>query len=397
MNKTKLSLAIGASVLLSACSSSDSDNTVAPVVCDECAVIASNVFGDGQSSGIDFIATEAPFGKQLEYAEQDLSDIRVATNGEHFYRIGRFNQDNITKYSFAEPETPIWQFSTGSFSNPYDMVFVSETKAYVLRWGTSEIWTVDPSVTSNLDEALFHPGTSDIDLSAYIADTDTDSGANAASAVLVGDTLFVVLESLSSGFVPETGYLVAIDTTTDEEIDINGAADGKGFALTVRNAGDIDILGDNIFVTGKGRYASSFSGTPRELTGGIEKIDISDLNSVSSELLIDDDDVGVQTISSAVVDGDSGYFVAYNAYQDNDLVKFDPSTADSTGAVVTGYDGVDLRFVSVGPNGNLWVGVGDAENPRIDVLNPFNDSLIESISLTRNPASIKFSDNEIIE
>lgn len=391
MDNVKFGLTLAASITLVGCGSSN--NSVAPVDCTDCAVITSAVFGAGGSSGIDFVETSAPFDTQLEYAEQDLTDIRVATNGEYFYRIGRFNQDNITKYSFAEPATPVWEFSMGSFANPYDMIFESDTKAYVLRWNEAEIWTVDPSVTSNLDEALFHPGTSDIDLSAYIADPDNDTGANAAAGVIVNDVLYVVLESLDSSYAPETGYLVAIDTTTDTEIDINGAADGKGFALSVLNAGDIDIQGTDIFITGKGRYASFDGSRPVELTGGIEKIDISDLNNVTSTLLVDDNDVGVQLISSAIADANTGYTVAYNAYQDNDLVKFDPSVVDSAGATVTGYEGLDITFLSIGPNGNLWVGIGDATDPRIDVLDPATDTLVESIALTRNPTSIKFANN----
>jgi hypothetical protein len=392
MNHTKLSLALAATITLAGCSSSSND-TVAPVDCTDCAVISSAITGSGGSSGVDFIDTNAPFDSQLEYAEQDLSDIRVATHGEYFYRIGRYQQDNITKYAFSAPATPIWQFSMGSFANPYDMIFASDTKAYVLVWGQTNIWTVDPSVTSNLDEALFHPESSDIDLSAYIVDTENDTGSNAAAGVIVDDILYVVLESLDTGYAPETGYLIAIDTNTDLEIDLNGAADGKGFALSVLNAGDIDVQGTDIYITGKGRYESWDGSRPVELTGGIEKIDVSDLNAVSSTLLIDDDDAGVQLTTSAVVSASSGYTVAYNDYQDNDLLKFNPSTADSLGSSVTGYTGLDLAFVSVGPNGNLWVGIGDATNPRIDVLDPSDDSLLKSIALTRNPSAIKFANN----
>ena len=37
------------------------------------------------------------------YEGIDLTDMKVATYGKNYYRIGRYLQDNITKYSFENP------------------------------------------------------------------------------------------------------------------------------------------------------------------------------------------------------------------------------------------------------------------------------------------------------
>ena len=139
-NIVKVPTLVIATSFITACGNSSSD----PDICDSCTVVIAGVASTFDSSEVNLATSSAPYEIFQGYGAQDLSDIRVAGFGEHFYRIGRSNQDNITKYRFDDPNNVVWQFSTGVDSNPYDIIFVSEDKAYVLRYGGSSVWIVDP-------------------------------------------------------------------------------------------------------------------------------------------------------------------------------------------------------------------------------------------------------------
>ncbi|MFP4226697.1 MAG: hypothetical protein ACLFRF_08200, partial [Desulfobacterales bacterium] len=110
------------------------------------------------------------------------SDITVVAYGEYFYRLERSGAQSITKYHIDAPEEVVWQYSTEgeeSESNPYDMIFVNSEKAYVLRYGSSKAWIVNPSAKT---EDEFKTG--ELDLSAY---ADTDDVPEMHSGTIVGD------------------------------------------------------------------------------------------------------------------------------------------------------------------------------------------------------------------
>ena len=181
----------------------------------------------------------------------------------------------------------------------------------------------------------------------------------------------------------------------DFELDVNGAATaGKGYALNVKNAGDIEIFNGTIYVSGKGRYASASAGRPEpELTGGIEKVDISS-DTFTSTLLVDDNhaNVGAQITGFEIADATTAYLTRYNAWQNNDIIKFNPATGEVDAQPLSGYAGKDVRFIEVDGENQLWIGIGSVTAPHVDILSTVDDSLLGSVSLTRNPAAITFAD-----
>jgi hypothetical protein len=383
---TKLAL-LASTFALGACGgSSDSSGPVA-ARCSDCAVVTS-VAADYGSSGIDFVQTNFPFETQTGFAAQDLSDIGAATYGDYFYRLGRFQQDNISKWSFESPDSPLWEFSVGTYANPYDVIFVSDSKAYILLWGDNKILIVNPNVTGNTEEADFSTG--EIDLSAY----DLGAGSNTAAAILHEGYLYVVLEGFNAAWEPTQSHLIKIDTMSDTEVDVNGAAEGKGYALMVKNAGEIERLDQHIFVSGKGRYKSPSEGRPEpELSGGIEKVDISS-DTFSSSLLIDDnhENVAAQITAIEIASANIAYLLRYNDWQNNDIIKFNPQTGEVDDQPLAGYEAQDIRFIEVDAHNQLWIGLGSSTAPRIDIVSTIDDSLIGTAALTRNPAAIAFAD-----
>lgn len=321
------------------------------------------------------------------YEGVDLTDMAIASYGKNYYRIGRYLQDSITKYSYENPNQIEWQFSVNmegeTGSNPYDIVFVSEDKAYVIRYGADSILIIDPSVSFN-DEDNFQIGS--IDLSAY--NHEDQNVPFMSAAVLHEGNLYVTMQVMNGDWVPGDAMLAIIDTTTDTEVETSGVN------LLVKNPIDLDVLGDSLYVSGIGRYANNWNTppTPAEYTGGIEKINLDDLSSV---LLVDDGDAEVHPYSQinglTLVSETKGYFQSYVGWQDNALYEFNPTTGAVVETPLTGLSGIDMRVAEVSLEGELWVGVGDDAYPEIQVIDPEDNSVIQTIYTDKTPIGIAFS------
>jgi len=190
-----------------------------------------------------------------------LSDIVVRTDGTDVYQVGRFNIDSITRFTTDEFATPVYQYSVlqgETTPNTFDIVFASETKAYVLQDGGTNILIVNPEAAT---EEEFITGA--IDISVYDADAP-----NAVSGVIVNGNLFVLMQRLTpSGFtfVPDQpGYVAVFDVETDEEIATGQGADGlNGIELNTTNPlapQYVESLNE-IVVTGRGNIFGEFTTT----------------------------------------------------------------------------------------------------------------------------------------
>tara|TARA_R110001592_G_scaffold138511_5_gene357740 strand:- start:39491 stop:40690 length:1200 start_codon:yes stop_codon:yes gene_type:complete len=370
---------------------SDSDSKQNSLVTGESFAVIAGVASDYSSSEISIANTASPYDVIEGYAAQSLSDITVATYGEQFYRIGRFNQDNITKYDFNNPSLVQWQFLTddpaSSPSNPYDLVFVSMTKAYVIRYGAPSIWIVDPSVKSSEGD-LFKVG--EIDLSAY----DSDGIPQMSAAILHNNRLYVVMQVMDASFIPGDAYLAVIDTITDQEIDLDSEP-LNGMQLNIKNPVELDIVDDSLLIAGAGRYERWWVPAPAEFTGGIEKINI---NNFSSEILVDDGDEDTNPYGNingmVLVSSTLGYFKGEastgSSTNEANVYQFNPSNGVVTEPLTELAD-LDIQDMAVSPQGELWVGIGDASSPQIHIIDTNDNSIIDSIALSSNPSKIVFT------
>jgi hypothetical protein len=99
------------------------------------------------------------------YSTIDLSNLSVSKNlpastgiiesdndavyfNNRVYIINKFGFDNITVLDVSDLSSEVKQFSTGNGTNPQDMAFVSDTKAYVSLLGSNEVLVVDPTASS---------------------------------------------------------------------------------------------------------------------------------------------------------------------------------------------------------------------------------------------------------
>lgn len=365
---------------LAACSQ---DNPASQVI-DSTAVVAT-VAADF-SSGAHSVIGKDENGSRV--ALNDLvataSDITIAAHGSHFYRIERaYAGNNITKFSINDPQMPVWQYSTNDSgsavaSDPHDMIFVSETKAYVIRYGSTKAWIVNPAATS---EADFKIG--ELDFSAY---ADADGLPEMDSGVVVNGKLYVTLQRLDNFAVTQDAYLAIFDTATDTEIDANIPGDSlKGIPLLTRNPTNIIYQPDSevVYVQGSGSFF------PVEYTSGIEKIDV--VNLTTTLLLSDGDSTthpyGLIT-ELAAVSADTLYFVGYEGYTDNTLYKLDLVTANITPTGVTSLIKGQISDLAVDSSGLLWV--GDSANASVRIIDVVTDTEVDALSTNLNPGKIVF-------
>ena len=323
------------------------------------------------------------------------SDIRVATDERDLYQIGRFQIDSLTRYAPDDLDAPIWQYSvngTETAANPYEVVFASETKAYVIRYGSPLVWIVDPSSST---EANFKIG--EIDLSAY----DTVDGVpNASDAILVNGRLFVLLQRLDEFAPVRDGYVAVIDTATDTEVDTGMGSDGLfGIALESSNPATLSYVEENeeIYVVGRGNIFGNADVAGDPYDGGVEVIDPV---SFERDLLLDDgtaEDNDGFVADALVVSPDKGYVLYYTEFGVTTLRTFNPMTGLPAEDAVAGLENRDISVLAQDPDGRLWVGLSvgadGTESPGFTVLDPRDDSvLIERVATEFNPNDIVFVD-----
>ena len=327
-----------------------------------------------------------------------LTDLRVATDGASVYQIGRFNLDTLTKYDARNTSEEIFQYSVDgdeTQSNPYEVIFVNETKAYVVRYGSAKVWIINPSVSS-MEEEGFKIG--ELDLSAY------DSGAtpNASGAVLAGDNLYVLMERLDETFAPSSvGYVAVFDTFTDEEINTGKGESGLlGIKLSTLNPGAIQYLeaSDEIYVTGRGNIYGNTSVTGDPYQGGIETIDPATFD---IDMLLDDgnqDDNNDFFSDALIVSPSVGYLITNSGFDPNTFASidtlraFNPTTGILADEPIAGLVDTSIANLHIAPDGTLWVGVpGDA--PGFNLIDTSTNMIIgEFLATTLAPLDVIFID-----
>lgn len=350
---------------------------------------------DYSSYGISAITVDPKAGPRI--AVNNLlagsSGSTVKAFGQYYYRIEQFQADNITKVDISAPNTPIWQYSTqdageATSSNPWDLVFVSSTKAYLIRYGSTKAWIVNPSATS---EAGFKIG--ELDLSAY---TDADGAPEMCCGVIANNKLFIVMQRTVDWCPTEIAYVAVFDTATDAQINTGmGSGSMIGIPLTIKNPGSIQYMAENnrIYVQGVGSYPGSGACDPvYEYTGGIESINPA---TYASSIVLDDGDATTHPYGAisgmSIASPTKGYFVGYAGWGDNTLYAFNPTTGVVSGAV-SGFQNINISGMNSGTyldkNAMMWV--CDASNAQIKILDTENNTVNENIATNLDPQKVAF-------
>ncbi|MBX2824954.1 MAG: hypothetical protein KTR33_09520 [Gammaproteobacteria bacterium] len=360
-------------VLLAGCSSSDDDDAISNTGLPGDPFLA---FTSVRDSGYTVSKLErlsvTPEATTTASFTSVQSDYLVATDGDAVYHIGRFQIDSITKFDAQSAEL-IYQRSVAgeeASANPYDIVFASETKAYVIRYGSNRIWIVDPTATT--DEA-FKLG--ELDLSSY---ADSDGLPEANGAVIVGEKLFVLMQRLESFSPTQPGYLAVFDTSTDQEINTGaGTGDGlNGIPLSVHNPSRLQYLeaDGQLYVLGTGNSFAVDDSAGNRFTGGVESIDA---ETYATELVLDDGDEAQNEgflTELEVVSPTKAYVVTQVGFADNTLRVLNLLTGELDAGAAAGLASTEITLLAEDPAGRLWVGVNELPLPGFRVIDPADDA-----------------------
>jgi hypothetical protein len=299
------------------------------------------------------------------------SSYTLSSYDTSLYHIGQFFVDTISLFDLTDSYSEdVWTYSTNeegdSSANAYTLVQNADDNAYLIRYGASTIWQVDPSAT---EEAEFIKDT--IDLSAYTVTEGTPGTVpNMSDAVISGNTLFVSLQRLDGFWAPQQAYLAAIDLSTNEEIDTDPQTDGlKGIPLNGSNTLKIEAHNGSIYVVGRGNFDTDLGGvdkvdaTTYEVTHLIDETSFDHLNDAANSTY-------AHPVDIAVVD-DSKLYVLANLEQvyttaSSHIFEVNPTTTDLSEEITFDLlDGSKLSEIAAGPNDRLWVAQDSAEDPGI--------------------------------
>ena len=277
------------------------------------------VTSDFQTGSISFIAADIdiPVEKNLLTIHGDA--IARYRDGK-VYIVSRLGQDNILILDRSDLSQPVIQFSVGNGSNPQDIAFAADDKAYVSRLNSTGLLIVDPTLGTTVGE---------IDLSSF---ADGDGLPEMTQMAIVGSRLYVALQRLDrdNGFAPVApGLIAVIDMETDTLVDVDPEAEGiQGWVLAAPNPANLIALGSFLYVS----ETSSFG----DAVGGIEILDTTDFS--SRGLVVTETELGGDVTWVSPVNSRKAFAVVVDAGFGNTLVPV--NLADGTvGPPLEGHSG----------------------------------------------------------
>lgn len=381
--KTITSLFIATSLLVGCGGQSNKNDSSKKITEDSYAVqmIASD-YGSAQVAIGNIIGDRTTPQKLLATVK---SDYTISTFENYLYHIGTYNIDTVERFDTTQDlDSAEWSYGTNhndeGSSNTYKLIQQNETNGYLIRYGNSSILQVDPSATEEEDFVK-----SEIDLSAY--NFTGNSVPNMSDAVIVNNHLFVAMQRLGSDYSYNQPYIAVIDLNTHEEVDTNTEELGlKGIPLNYTNTSSIVEHNGSIYAAGRGDYGSD--------TGGLEKINATTYNVTSliddtsfPDLISSDDNTYYHVRDVAVVSDQLSYAVlsieaGWPEPNTSKIAIINPTTgALSLLNTVSEIDGKEISDINIDANNRLWIGISNADNPGIYVLdtdtNTINGEFIE--------------------
>ena len=335
------------------------------------AIITTTDYSSGSFSSLD-LSTNTATNDHLTIH----SDAVVRTYRDKVYIINRLGQDNVLVLDQSDLKTPLTQYSTGNGSNPHDMAFVSEEKAYISRYGQTQLLIVNPVTGDLLGE---------VELSVF---ADADGLPEISQLALYGNHLFAACQRLDrdNGWVPtDVSVIAVVDVLTDQVVDVDANTAGvQGIVMASKNPAGAVLRGNKWFLSAVNTFD--------DLTdGGVEVIDLENLR--SDGVVLGEGTFGGNLSSLAMVSDDEGYVVVLDASFVNVVKRFGLATQ----SVSAGLSGLSGGFVpSLGVfGGRLYVLDGgsfvDPTSAGVRVYDVKTDQLVAGpISTGLLPASIAF-------
>lgn len=291
------------------------------------------------------------------------SDAVARVRGDFAYVVNRFGGDNVQVIDMGAGFPTVRQIPMGAGSNPHDIAFASDARAFVSRYGSAGLIEIDPRTGAVRDT---------IDLSP-LADGD---GIPDMDRLFYRDPfLYVAIQRIDFGggtYAPvPPSYLAVVDTRDNSLVDVDAQAAGvQGIVLSGLNPSAPmiwDEASSLLLVPETGLYGA--------LDGGVEKVDL-DRRELAG-WLVREEALGGDLIDFALSGNGRGY-AAVSLPGENgsftSVVRFDPASGANGGAIATsdGYDFSDLIVTRCGylmvcdrsytqPGVRVYDAVGDQE------------------------------------
>ena len=273
----------------------------------------------------------------VQDVEPVCSDAALRYYNGALHVVSRFGCDNI---QVIDPNLlgTLRQFSVGNGSNPQDISFLTSSKAYVPRYGSASLLTVNPASGTGLPQ-------SSISLAGF---ADSDGIPEMARSIRIGQYIFVACQRLTNFAASNPSVVVVIDTQNDMVVDVDPVAPGvQGIPLTLRNpvtSLEYDKAHNWLLVGCAGSFGA--------LDGGIEAIDPYQFTNqgvriTEAELGGDINDIVWHTATHA--------YALVSAGAVNRLQVWNPSTGLKTATLITVNGGFSLPDMEMNDRNELYV------------------------------------------
>jgi hypothetical protein len=252
-------------------------------------------------------------------------DAVARTHGSLLYVINRAGADNVQVLDSANNFQTVRQFSTGTGSNPHDIAFTTDNRAYVSCNGSPFLLEVNPGTGAILDSVSL----------AQLADRDGNPDMD--RLFYREPYLYVSIQRIDyadSTYAPvPPSYLAIVDTRTNVLADSIVLAGLNPCAPMVW-----DSLSSSLLVPESGRYGVA--------DAGIEKVDLAGWHPAG--WLATEVDLGGDLVDFALATGGGpGYATVAEPGFTTSAVQFDRATGARTAIVYhsNSYDLADLIIV----------------------------------------------------
>ena len=298
------------------------------------------------------------------------------------YVINRFGFDNIQVLDPSSGYTTVRQFSVGNGSNPHDIVFVSRTKAYVPRYGSPDLWIVNPQTGA-------HTGT--ISLAQF---ADAAGIPEMDRAVVWAGRVFITVERLDRNnfFLPtDSSQVIVIDPATDTIVDADPAAPGvQGILLPYQNPNT------KLLVDTSGMLVVGCSGYFGIADGGVVRINPATLTVTAAE--ITEAALGGDINDVALFDATRGYAVVSDASFNTLLKAYDRDAHSVTGTPFS-TAGFYIADTEINDRAELWLCDRTPGNPGVRVFSASTGTQLTSSPLNTGlpPQNIAFDDATTVD
>ncbi|NLD91849.1 MAG: hypothetical protein GX639_04180 [Fibrobacter sp.] len=293
-------------------------------------------------------------------------DAMVKTYKKDVYIIERFGADNIIKYDPSKngKNGLVNQMKTDSAegSNPQDIAFLSDTKAFIANQNKPAITLFNPLTLTK---------TGTIDISKYTYMKDRNTSPHASSLEIDGNYLYVLLQRRDGYTYKIPSLILKINMLTNEIEDT--------VSTVYKNGNKIICNNGYLYVMNTGSYSAAAG------DAGIEAVKLSD-KSVTT--VITAEGLGGCPYNVQHKNGDIFYVTVYVTYHNVHVKEID----FSTGNIVAVVPDVNDAFGGIcydKKNNTLYVGECDSLNMGIKV---FKNNILQGpvikTSRTLIPSSI---------